>query len=157
MKDYVLDKKRSILFSVFVPMIISTLLILGYNFIPETEEEYLTIAKGFIALIPCISYILNASTFGVVIFFAKRKYKKEEYIIDKRKAILYSVFIPLIEYIVLIVLFVIAPTNKEISHELVICGKLSLLLGLIISTINSVISFWLTLLTSLKRNSSNKI
>lgn len=156
MKELVLNKKKSIVLSIIIPLIITVLMIFGYGFIPDVDEEILNITKSTWSLIPIFSLVLSCSMFWAILFFTKPKFKTAEIYLDRKNFIKTSLITYIILCVILMIFITITPTNKELSFDYVMYMKANFKLVLVVSIINSIIEIWLILFLSLKRSRSNE-
>lgn len=155
-KEIILNKKRSIVNSIIVPLIFFMIYILIYNFIPEIkpnidENLNLQFLKGAFILAGVITFIISLTTFWGIEFFSEKKYKKSQFVLTKKKVELLSFVIPCIIGALLILFVSLLPSYGNSKLLLINYMKISVIIAVLISVINSTIIYWITILLSLSK------
>lgn len=159
--EIILNKKRSIVNSIIVPCIFFIIYILIYNFIPEIKpniDENLDkqFLKGAFILAGVITFIISLTTFWGIEFFSEKKYKKNEFVLIKKKTEVLSFVIPFVIGTILILFVSFLPTYGSSKMLIMNYMKISVIISVLISVLNSIIIFWTTILLSNARLENEK-
>lgn len=152
-KEIILNKKKSIINSVIIPIIFCLIYFIIYSFMPEInsyidenlDKQFIKSAFIFAGV---ITLIISITTFWGNEFFSEKRYKKNEMVLLKKRTELISFLMPGILGILLIIFIIFLPIIPNNNLLLIKYMKMSIMLSILISILNSVIIFWLIVLFS---------
>jgi len=125
MKTFILNKKRSIILSLIIPLITSIILILLYGLVPDFIEPEQQFFKSSLTLIPILTFIFTIFSYWISIFLSKPKFTKKEIIIEEKRNQFWMCIIPMLIYAILLIYIHVIPTNPNLEDNYVAYGLMS--------------------------------